>query len=83
MYNAGDPLERAKTRTVKVWVTPENKKRFDNGETVVSSIWEKDRRNGHIELTLRASQCHTVFRNGRPYIRQKDWTWEDIDSFIP
>jgi hypothetical protein len=76
-----DPLERAKSIITKVWVTPENKKRYENGEIVVSSIWGKE--NGLVELEIRASQCHSVFRNGRPYIKNTDWTWAEIDNFIP
>jgi hypothetical protein len=76
-----DYLEKAKLRTTKVWVTPENKEKFDNGEIVVSSILGA--REGLIELILRLSQCHSVFRNGKPYIKKEDWTWNEIDNFIP
>lgn len=75
-----DYLEEAKLKKTKVWLTPENKVKFDDGEIVIGYLFGQGVQ-GLIELEVRASQCNAVFRNGKPYVKNTDWTWNEINNF--
>jgi hypothetical protein len=74
-------LDKAYHKTVTVWVSEAQKKAFENGEVVQASIWGIGPSKLLIEFPIRGSQCFSMFRNGHPFIRKVDWTFDEMDNF--
>lgn len=68
-----------KTTVRTVFVSYPNLVKFENGETVVASIWGS---RGLIQIVVPSTQCFFPFRNGKPYIKKENWTDEQKMSFM-
>jgi hypothetical protein len=74
-------LDEAARKTIKVWVSEDQKKAFEEGAVVQASVWGIEQNKSLIEFPIRGSQCFSMFRNGRPFIRKVDWTLDEMDNF--